>query len=325
MSGLRPISLFWRVFVLDAALFMLVALLLLFPPVTISAPIAPHEAVTVVISLCLVLAINALVLWRAIQPLQRLADRMEVVDLLRPGQRLQVEHGDEIGRVVRSFNQMLDRLEGERQQSGRRMLQAQEAERIAISRDLHDEVGQLLTAVLLELDAATETGTAMDLAPAVASARRALDEVRRISQALRPQMLEELGLVSALSELCSTFERTTGAVVERDFARDLPTVDGDVELALYRIAQESLTNVARHADARHVRVSLAMPGHDIVLRITDDGVGIEPDDEQAGGLRSMRERALLIGATLAIQSTGSGGTEVRLELPIERLDAVESP
>jgi two-component system sensor histidine kinase UhpB len=241
---------------------------------------------------------------------------MEIVDLLRPGSRLELDSGDEIGRLVRTFNTMLDRLETERRESGRRLLEAQEAERLGIARDLHDEVGQLLTGVLLELDAAQQVAASADLAPAVSSVRRALDEVRRISQSLRPQQLEQLGLVSALTELCTTFERTTGMRVETRFDPGMPSLDRPVELAFYRIAQESLTNVARHAQATCVQLMLQSSNDSIVLNVIDDGIGIGAHAEQAGGLRGMRERALLIGAALAVRPGSTGGTDVRLEVPL---------
>ena len=157
-------------------------------------------------------AANAFLLRRAFAPLERLAQRMETVDLLRPGQRLQVLRNDEIGRVVIAFNRMLDRLESERQQSGRRVLAAQEAERIGIARDLHDEVGQVLTGVLLQLNSIAESAPAHreEIDEAKQSVRRALDEVRRISSELRPEMLEHLGLVSALTELTTIVRPRVG-------------------------------------------------------------------------------------------------------------------
>ena len=129
----RPLSVFWRVFAVNAGLLGVLAALLLFSPVTISAPIRPTQALIVVAALVITLAANALLLRRALAPLERLAQRMEMVDLLRPGQRLQVIRNDEISRVVVAFNRMLDRLESERQQSGRRVLAAQEAERVGIA------------------------------------------------------------------------------------------------------------------------------------------------------------------------------------------------
>jgi two-component system sensor histidine kinase UhpB len=311
------LPLYWRIFTLNAALLTALAVLLLVTPVTISAPIALTEAVVVVVALLVTVAVNALLLRRAFAPLGRLAERMEMVDLLRPGQRLQVIRSDEIGRVVVAFNRMLDRLEGERQESGQRVLAAQEAERTGIARNLHDEVGQVLTGVLLQLNSIAEVApehrAALD--EAREAVRRALDEVRRISSELRPEMLEHLGLVSALTELSSSFARLTGVRVEREFDPGLPRLAPEVELAMYRIAQESLTNVARHANAARVTMSLER-GHDsIVFRVADDGRGFGEAPVEHGGLRGMRERALLIDAALAIKPARSGGVEVRLEVP----------
>jgi two-component system sensor histidine kinase UhpB len=135
---IRALPLFWRVFAVNTGLLALIAVLLLVTPVTISAPITLSEALIIVAGLVVTVAANALLLRRAVNPLERLAERMDTVDLLRPGQRLPVSRDDEVGRVVHAFNQMLDRLENERLQSGRRVLAAQEAERVGIARDLHD-------------------------------------------------------------------------------------------------------------------------------------------------------------------------------------------
>jgi two-component system sensor histidine kinase UhpB len=313
----RRRSLFWRVFAVNAGLLGVIALLLLFSPVEIDAPIKPTQALIVVGGLVVGVIANALLLRRAVEPLEQLAQRMETVDLLRPGQRLPVDRGDEIGRVVAAFNRMLDRLEGERQQSGRRILAAQEAERVGIARDLHDEVGQLLTGALLQLNSIAESAPAHreELDEARQAVRRALDEVRRISSELRPEMLEHLGLVSALTELSTTFARVSGVEVERQFDRSLPKLEPDTELAVYRIAQESLTNVARHAQARRVTLALERGHHSVVLRVVDDGRGFDGVPEEHGGLRSMRERALLVDGALAIKDGRYGGVEVRLEVP----------
>jgi two-component system sensor histidine kinase UhpB len=313
----RRRSLFWRVFAVNAALLGAIAALLLFSPVEIDAPIKPTQALIIVGGLVITLLANAVLLRRVIAPLERLAQRMETVDLLRPGQRLPVGRSDEIGRVLAAFNGMLDRLERERQQSGRRVLAAQESERIGIARDLHDEVGQLLTGALLQLNSIAESAPARreELDEARDAVRRALDEVRRISSELRPEMLEHLGLVSALTELSTTFARVSGVDVERQFDRLLPKLEPDTELAVYRIAQESLTNVARHAQAKRVTLALER-GHDsVVLRVVDDGRGFDGAPEEHGGLRSMRERALLVDGALAIKDGANGGVEVRLEVP----------
>ena len=316
--GIRTLSLFWRVFAVNAGLLAVIAILLLVSPVEISAPIAPAQALIVVAGLVITVVTNAVLLRRAVTPLELLARRMDAVDLLRPGQRLPVGRDDEVGRVVHAFTRMLDRLESERVQAGRRVLAAQEAERIGIARDLHDEVGQLLTGVLLQLDSIA--GTAPDqreeINEAKQAVRRALDEVRRISSELRPEMLEHLGLVSALIELTTTFGRISGVRVERQFDTSLPKLPPDTELAVYRIAQESLTNVARHSQAGRVTIALE-PGPDsVVLRVADDGRGFDTSTPaEHGGLRSMRERALLVDGVLAIGPASGGGVEVRLEVP----------
>jgi two-component system sensor histidine kinase UhpB len=318
----RPLSVFWRVFAVNAGLLGVLAALLLFSPVEIHAPIRPTQALIVIAALVVTLVANAMLLRHALAPLERLAQRMETVDLLRPGQRLQVLRHDEISRVVVAFNRMLDRLERERQESGRRILAAQEAERVGVARDLHDEVGQLLTGVLLHLDAIAERAPAHsdEIHEAKQSVRRALDEVRRISRELRPEMLEHLGLVSALTELTGTFGRVSGIRVERRFDQSLPKLDPDAELAVYRIAQESLTNVARHSRATRVAVALERSIDSVVLRVVDDGDGFAGDPEEHGGLRSMRERALLIGAALAVKQASPRGVEVRLEVPAVRAE-----
>jgi two-component system sensor histidine kinase UhpB len=312
-------SLFWRVFAVNAGLLGAVAALLLLSPVEIDAPVRPTQALVIVGGLVVGVIANALLLRRAVDPLERLAERMETVDLLRPGQRLPVDRSDEIGRVLAAFNRMLDRLERERQQSARRVLAAQEAERIGIARDLHDEVGQLLTGALLQLNSTAESAPAhhQEIEEAKQAVRRALDEVRRISSELRPEMLEHLGLVSALTELSTTFTRVSGIEVEREFDRSLPKLAPDIELALYRIAQESLTNVARHAQANRVKLALVWGDDSVVLRVIDDGRGFDGTPEEHGGLRSMRERALLVEGTLAIKDGARGGVEVRLEVPAE--------
>jgi two-component system sensor histidine kinase UhpB len=317
------LSLYWRVFAVNAGLLALIAIVLIASPVTISAPIELAQALLITFGLAVTVAANAFLLRRAFKPLDRLAERMDTVDLLHPGQRLRVARDDEVGRVVHAFNKMLDRLESERQRSGRRVLAAQEAERVGIARDLHDEVGQVLTGVLLQLDsiAGAAPNHREDLDEAKSTVRRALDEVRRISSELRPEMLEHLGLVSALTDLTSTFGRVSNIQVERRFDQTLPKLAPETELAIYRIAQESLTNIARHAQATHVTITLERASDSVVLHVADDGRGFDGRPEEHGGLRSMRERALLIEGALAIKPAPEGGVEVRLEVPAGRLEA----
>jgi two-component system, NarL family, sensor histidine kinase UhpB len=318
--------LFWRVFAVNAALLALATLLLLFAPVSVSVPVRPTEALVLMLGFAIALAANALLLRRALVPLDRLVRRMETVDLLRPGQRLRADTSDEVGRVVHAFNKMLDRLENERRESGRRALAAQEAERLRIARGLHDEVGQVLTGVLLQLDAVADAIAADrrdELVETKQAVRQALEEVRRISRELRPEMLEHLGLVSALTELARTFSRLSGIAIDRQFATGLPRLTAEAALAVYRIAQESLTNVARHSGARRVTIALEPGADSVVLWVTDDGNGFPGGaaPEGHGGLRGMRERAVLVDGTIAIGPASEGGVEVRLEVPAAPVDA----
>jgi two-component system sensor histidine kinase UhpB len=150
--------------------------------------------------------------------------------------------------------------------------------------------------------------------------RSALDDIRHLARELRPEMLEHLGLVSALTELSRRFGEQTGLRIERRFAEALPRLSDEAELAVYRVAQESLTNVARHAHASRVDLTLEPGAGSVVLRVVDDGRGI---DEAAalnghGGVRGMRERAVLVDGALAVKPAREGGVEVRLEVPAER-------
>jgi two-component system sensor histidine kinase UhpB len=148
--------------------------------------------------------------------------------------------------------------------------------------------------------------------------RQALEEVRRIAYELRPAMLDQLGLVSALTELSAKFESASGVTVERQFDSDLPVLSKDAEIAIYRDAQESLTNVARHAHATRVELRLARGPRSVVLSVADDGQGLVEGAELNGhgGLRGMRERAVLLGGALAIERAQLGGVEIRLEVPV---------
>lgn len=312
-------SLFWRIYGLNAVVLGAATALLLWAPVTVSVPVLLTEAVVLIGGLAVMLVANAALLRVGLAPLVRLTREMSTVDLLRPGQRLSVSGHGGVPDLLRAFNDMLDRLEHERATSAARALSAQESERRRIARELHDEVGQTLTAVLIDLkraaDRAADPDLRKELAQAQETTRASLEEVRRLAHRLRPGVLEDLGLVSALTALTTELSDHTGLLVRRQFAPGLPGLDDQAELVVYRVAQESLTNVARHAGATSVDVSLAGRAESIVLRIQDDGHGIGLAHEGAG-IRGMRERALLIGAALEIGRTPEGGTEVSLTVPL---------
>jgi two-component system sensor histidine kinase UhpB len=311
------LPLLWRVFAINAALLVVATLLLALTPVTIHASIALVELIDLVVALLVMLTANLLLLRHTLAPIDRLVERMRTVDLLNPGHRL-VERGPvEVAALVRTYNQMLERLETERRESGRRALRAQEAERLRIARGLHDEVGQVLTGVLLQLDSLA-TASKAELEETKRAVREALEDVRRTARELRPEMLEDLGLVSALTELSRKFAEQSGIRVERRFASELPTLSDEAEIAVYRVAQESLTNVARHAHATRVDVTLDAGVDSVVLRVVDDGRGLSDvgaSKNGHSGVRGMRERALLVGGALAVKSGRDSGVEVRLEVP----------
>jgi two-component system sensor histidine kinase UhpB len=199
-------------------------------------------------------------------------------------------------------------------------LNAQEEERQRVARDLHDEVGQTMTGVLLLLkrvahDAAPEQHAV--LAEAQAAVKASLEDVRRTAQELRPEVLDHLGLPSALTNLARTFSDRTGISVQRQLATQLPRLDPKVELVLYRIAQEGLTNAARHSRASEVTLTLEHDVDSVVLRILDNGHGFDGRRAEGGGLRGIRERALIVGGAVAIKPAPSGGVEIRLQVPID--------
>ncbi|MGY6021876.1 HAMP domain-containing sensor histidine kinase [Streptomyces spinosirectus] len=333
-------SLFWRIFALNAVVLGMATALLLWAPVTVSVPVVLTEAIILVGGLAVMLVANAALLRLGLAPLDRLARLMAGVDLLRPGQRLPARGGGEVAKVIHTCNAMLERLEQERAASSARVLLAQEAERRRIAQELHDEVGQSMTAILLGLKRAADDAPQpllKELHEVQEITRESLDEVRRLVRRLRPGVLEDLGLVSALTSLTEDFAAHTGLRVTRRFDAELPVLGPETELVLYRVAQESLTNAARHADAERVVVALRRTEDSVVLAVTDDGCGIGAPREGAG-MRGMRERALLIEAELDIApahtnadtgtgtgistSTGTGtgtGTQVKLTAPVPRM------
>ena len=314
----RAGSLFWRVCVTNAAVFVLGALILLLSPATVSARPLWSEVLVLATGAVVVVLVNALLLRSVLRPMDRLTAVMSAVDPRHPGQRLDEAGSGPARPLVQSFNAMLDRLEVERSVSTARALHAQEAERQRISQELHDEVGQSLTAVLLGLKQAIRAVPA-DVVPELEqvrdTTRASLEEVRRISQALRPGVLADLGLVDSLSSLASDLTARSRAVVTRGFAPGLPPLAPETELVVYRVAQEALTNVARHSRAHRVQLGLTRRGDVLVLRVADDGVGIG-DAPIGAGLQGMQERAQLVGGRLEVRPCEGGGTEVLLDVPL---------
>jgi two-component system sensor histidine kinase UhpB len=213
---------------------------------------------------------------------------------------------------------MIERLERERRDSARRALAVQEAERRRIARELHDEVGQTLTGVMLQVEGLA--GVVPDagqeqLDELRETARHGTEEVRRIARRLRPEALDELGLQSAVAALVTAIADQAKIPIERRVQPDLP-LSQEEELVVYRVAQEALTNVVRHAGASRAELELRARDGWTTLIVRDDGRGLTPESPaSSNGIRGMRERAMLIGADFAIDSPAHGGTEVRLTIP----------
>ena len=204
-----------------------------------------------------------------------------------------------------------------------RVVTAQELERRRLARELHDETGQALTSILLGLSALESARGAAELKEAVASLRElavsTLQDVRRLAVELRPKALDDFGLLPALKRLAQTVGENGGPDVQVEARLGGERLPAETETSVYRIVQEALTNVVKHADASHVSVVLARKNAGVTVVIEDDGKGFDPGpaSELGGiGLLGMRERVELLDGTLAVESSPGAGTTLVLELPV---------
>lgn len=280
----------------------------------------PRFALVAAVPLLFLSVLNFYFLRGAFTPLRRLSEFADRVDLLHPGRRLALESRTaEVVVLSDAINRMLTRLEQERRSSTRRAVAAQESERQRIAQELHDEVGQTLTAVLLELDHAAGRAPPelrSQLLRTLEGARSSLEDVRRIATELRPEALDELGLPSALITLADRFGRQAGLTIEREITRELPRLTKEQELVIYRIAQEALTNVARHSGRDTARIVVRADGGRVHLDVIDHGRGLT-GAQPGTGVVGMRERANLVGGVLSIADGLDGGAVVRLTLMSE--------
>ncbi len=314
---LARLPLYWQVFLINGLVFVVATVTLALSPARVSAPVLPREWIVLLGGLAVMLATNAVLLRASLRPVDRVVREMQSVDHLHTGDRLPELGEGPGGRLVASYNAMLDRLDAERSASTARAVAAQEAERHRIAQELHDQVGQDLTVVLLglsQLEGRVPPEVAEEVALLRDSARASLDDVRRVARELRPGVLDDLGLVSALAAMCSDLTVHAGIPVRRTVSPGLPDLGPERELVVYRVAQEALTNATRHARATELHLSLARIGDTVVLEVTDDGRGASPIVPGAG-LLGMRERASLVGGSVRVD-TGLRGTTVRLELAL---------
>ncbi len=292
-------------------------------PSRLSSFAVDAELAVVVVAVALVVVTNVYLVHRLVGPVQAVTDLARRVDLASPGQRLPgAKSTSEAGELALRFNEMLARLEAERRDATGRVLAAQEAERLRIAQELHDQVGQELTAVLLGLSRVQSRAPdplRADLVAVQDVVRASVEDVRRIAIELRPEALDDLGLASALAVLAGRFSERLGLEVKLEIAPELPQLSTEAELVIYRVAQEALTNVARHSGRDAAELALGHHDRHLTLAIRDRGRGLPADFSAGTGMRGMRERAALIGARLEIRTPlgGGPGCEVRLDVPLQ--------
>lgn len=319
MSSLRSAQrpLWWRVVAVNLVIFAVGTAALVFSPATVSARPLASEVVVLLLGLAVMTVANALVVRSMVRPFDQLVHRLDHELSADPIELLPVDDDGIAGRVAGAVNDLLGRIEREQRAAGASALAGQEGERARIAQELHDGVGQSLTAILLEAGrlAGSERVAPEDVGRIRDVARDSLDEVRRVARQLRPHVLEDLGLRSALSALTTDLFEHGGTHARRSISPALPDLDETVELVVFRVAQEALTNVARHADATSVELRLTPLGDDVVLVVADDGRGV-PRGADGTGLRGMRERAGLVGGTVDVARREGGGTVVTLVVPV---------
>jgi two-component system sensor histidine kinase UhpB len=284
------------------------------------------------------LFVNYVVLKAAFMPLQAL--ERTVLEVRRGNLGARAPAAAPLDPLLHEFtttlNAMLDTLERDRQQLqalSSQVIDAQEAERKRIARELHDETAQTLTSLLVRLRILERAADPAQVRACTAELRgltlQALEEVRNMARELRPSTLDDLGLVAAVQSFTEHCAELLGFAVAFRAEGFSHRLSPEVELVLYRVIQEAVTNVARHANARQVEVTLAQVGRHVVATIRDDGVGFDVDAvlasrERGLGLFGMQERMALVGGRLVLISRRGSGTLVRAEVPLEGFPTVMS-
>ena len=291
----------------------------------------------IVISTLLILVTNTLLLRASFRPLFTLLTTIREISKGKANTRAHLISSDvEVGELAQAFNSMLDKLEAARREQAMLIIQAQEEEQRRIARELHDEAGQNLTALLVHtellqqcIQAFPETAMSIQaqkqlingLSQLNTLTLQTLEGIRVLAQQLRPSVLDDLGLIAAFRWLAEDSRQRLHLVVTLSIEgfeeiiekKHLPST---YELALFRIAQEGLTNIARHANTKHASLSLVQHAHTITVCVTDDGDGYDTEQTKAGlGLFGMRERATLLGGKLTTTSHKGEGTIVEAVLP----------
>ena len=290
------------------------------------------------VGVILTISLNTILLRAALQPLRQLRATVDAMDAGDLGVRVPESPlaDTDLASVSRMLNQILDHLQRyqERVQDlSASVMLAQEGERQRIARELHDQIGQSLTLLLVRLkiiEAAHQTETLpADLADLRAAVAATIDQVRRLALDLRPPALDQLGLVPALRELIRAYSDQTRIAVTFEGPGDPVELGLDRAMALYRIVQEALTNIAKHAEAHNVQVALLDRGLCWQVTIVDDGRGfdfaalqrVSQDRDGLGlGLFGMEERARLLGGTFKIATRPGAGTTIVAQIPKNLLE-----
>ena len=278
------------------------------------------EFALLAMTVILVLLLNILMLQRRFDPLDQLIREIEAIDPSDPSAfKAPDEPVEEVERLAHAFAKLLERIEAERRRAGRLQLRAQEEERKRVARDLHDEVNQALTAILLRLEALTQIAPPRlrdELSETKALANQAMGELLQLARQLRPTALDDHGFVPAIEDQLRRFKAQYGIDTSLSTRGELDNLGTDQQLVLYRVTQEALNNVVRHAQAQRVTVDIARIDGSVALEVVDDGAGFVLGDEDRGlGLEGMAERARLVDGQFDIVSRPGHGTTLKLRVP----------
>jgi len=268
----------------------------------------------------LALLLNILMLQRRFSPLEELIRQIEEIDPADPGAFEAPEQPvEEVERLAHAFGTLLERIEAERRRAGRLQIRAQEEERKRVARDLHDEVNQALTAILLRLEALPQIAPPRlrdELAETKSLANQAMEELLQLARQLRPTALDDHGFLPAIEEQLRRFKAQYGIDARLTTSGALDDLGSDQQLVMYRVTQEALNNIARHASASRVDVDISRQNGSIALAVSDDGEGFDYATEQRGlGLDGMAERARLVNGEFEVNSRPGRGTKLRLTVP----------
>ena len=287
-------------------------------------------------SIALSILINYILVKMAFRPLDDVADAMKAIRAGHRGIRVpEVTDDPQIEELSRSLNSMLNSMELQRKRAAASVIKAQEEERKRIARELHDETSQSLTSLIIGMRMVEEAmpedehDVREQLHNISELAHDTLNEVHNMAIRLRPSVLDDLGLAAAIRSYSKEFSDHTGIKVDVQLMSMAMRLSPEMETVLYRVVQEALTNVARHSEAEHCRVTLRRKNHVIQGIIEDDGKGFDPGQvmlsEEKGrglGLHGMKERIELVGGSLEFESRLEEGSTIFLEVPLQSEEVV---